>query len=748
MTSFLVECTECWGNIELIEDPPLLSVDHNVIYVPYEKDGPWGLFRPDGDVVPGSVDFHGPDREVQGQILSWSGNAAHVADDGNYLYGGLLNPHFGHFLVNSLSRLWPLVSAERPAAKIVFHGLGDSQQWFNLPFCRDIFEALGLQPSDVLILEQPTMFKNITVPHTSFQEQHFIHRAYAQLGHHIGQEILKGRPIRQGLPAVYLSKTRLPSGVGHVENEDIVESILREAGSIEILYPETLCLREQIALFAERPVVVGTTGSAFHTSIFYPPKAKLILLSPVSGPNTNFMMIDLANENDARYVYAPGTTLEAEDGRFLTTMRFPEPEAIAHDLLDMMAQAGANHALICSDLFLLETCHRSLLAIRRSDNVIVHTSNGADPELFAPLYIWRPGALTDTCLLCSTREINQIHLSGDKSDRAVLSYRCEMSADRKIILKHPSTGQFISAVEGLDEFGVGAVSVSSDQAHAWEIFAPIPAGAEIPSPILSELMPQFSRYADRIDDMEFASLSVDAVANLFRLLQSNSYQKISQILRQRPDYNEIFPYLRSHISKQAPLLWGQTTDVALEFWIENCGYKIGRHTYGSPKIWSGLLTKDATHLTIGKYCAIAGEINIVVANHQVRFGSIYPFAIYREFWPGGWSDISDHVAKPVIVGNDVWIGINVCLLPGTILGDGAVIGANAVVRGEIPPYAIVAGNPGNIVGYRFPADIVQRLLKLKWWDWPDWKVDQYLPLIMSENIVELLDVAERDGAAD
>lgn len=185
-------------------------------------------------------------------------------------------------------------------------------------------------------------------------------------------------------------------------------------------------------------------------------------------------------------------------------------------------------------------------------------------------------------------------------------------------------------------------------------------------------------------------------------------------------------------------------DVKLSKWIDGLGYQVGRHTYGSPVIWSALIYKESTSFSIGKYCSISGEIDIVMANHRTNWVSTYPFAIYRSFWPGSNGEDSDHIAKPITVGNDVWIGAHSCLLPGCKIGDGAVVAAYSVVRGTVPPYAIVAGNPSEIVGYRFSPEIVDRLLSVKWWDWPDYQVDRYLPLMMTENIEEFLRAVEKE----
>lgn len=83
----------------------------------------------------------------------------------------------------------------------------------------------------------------------------------------------------------------------------------------------------------------------------------------------------------------------------------------------------------------------------------------------------------------------------------------------------------------------------------------------------------------------------------------------------------------------------------------------------------------------------------------------------------------------IIIGNDVWIGINSTLMSGINIGDGAVIGAGAVVASDIPPYAIACGNPAKVIKYRFEETIVSRLTSLRWWDFPDNIIEEIVPFL-------------------
>ncbi|TGR67576.1 CatB-related O-acetyltransferase, partial [Mesorhizobium sp. M2D.F.Ca.ET.223.01.1.1] len=88
-------------------------------------------------------------------------------------------------------------------------------------------------------------------------------------------------------------------------------------------------------------------------------------------------------------------------------------------------------------------------------------------------------------------------------------------------------------------------------------------------------------------------------------------------------------------------------------------------------------------------------------------------------------------SKPagITVGNDVWIGNGAMILPGVEIGDGAIVGAGAVVTKSVPPYAIVGGSPARLIRYRFPEEIISKLLVIQWWRWDDDKVKKEAALL-------------------
>ena len=94
-----------------------------------------------------------------------------------------------------------------------------------------------------------------------------------------------------------------------------------------------------------------------------------------------------------------------------------------------------------------------------------------------------------------------------------------------------------------------------------------------------------------------------------------------------------------------------------------------------------------------------------------------------------------------IVGNDVWFGRECMILPGIKIGDGAVIAARAVVVQDVPPYAVVGGNPAKIIKYRFSEEIIEELLKIQWWNWDLDKIAKYHTFLMGNDIEQLRSIS-------
>lgn len=147
-------------------------------------------------------------------------------------------------------------------------------------------------------------------------------------------------------------------------------------------------------------------------------------------------------------------------------------------------------------------------------------------------------------------------------------------------------------------------------------------------------------------------------------------------------------------------------------------------------------------LVIGKFCSIAcgAKFLFTSGNHSLRSLSTYPFPIFFEEWNLDAKNITDAWENKgdIVIGNDVWIGYHALILSGVTVGDGAIIGTNAVVTKDVPPYTIVGGVPARPIRRRFDDDTAEKLLSLKWWNWDKDKIQKNIPAIQNGDISALL----------
>ena len=146
-------------------------------------------------------------------------------------------------------------------------------------------------------------------------------------------------------------------------------------------------------------------------------------------------------------------------------------------------------------------------------------------------------------------------------------------------------------------------------------------------------------------------------------------------------------------------------------------------------------------LKIGKFCSIAcgAKFLFTSGNHAMQSLSTYPFPIFFEEWNldardicSAWDNKGD-----IIIGNDVWIGYEAVIMAGVTIGDGAIIAARAVVTKDVPPYTIVGGVPAKMIRKRFDDATIERLEKLRWWDWDAAKIQRNISAIQSGDIAAL-----------
>ncbi|MBD1573274.1 CatB-related O-acetyltransferase [Vibrio sp. S17_S38] len=163
-------------------------------------------------------------------------------------------------------------------------------------------------------------------------------------------------------------------------------------------------------------------------------------------------------------------------------------------------------------------------------------------------------------------------------------------------------------------------------------------------------------------------------------------------------------------------------------------FTVGRHSYRFEQFFN-----NDSYLNlqkIGSFCSIGDNVTIVKGNHPLSFVSTHPFLYEKKY--GGYiindMDISHAVeAEKVSIENDVWIGANVSIMPGVTISNGAIIATGAVVTKDVPAYAIVGGIPAKIIRYRFESDVIEKLQRSQWWNWPQDKIKEHISLFYEPN---------------
>jgi len=161
----------------------------------------------------------------------------------------------------------------------------------------------------------------------------------------------------------------------------------------------------------------------------------------------------------------------------------------------------------------------------------------------------------------------------------------------------------------------------------------------------------------------------------------------------------------------------------------------GKHTYGPQPIIFG--HQSILHgSSIGKFCSLADNIQFIAKGaHMIDWVTTYPFSAIWDM------DVPLHSLpphSPIIIGNDVWIASNVKIKQGVVIGDGAVLATESFITKDVPPYAVVGGNPAKIIKYRFSEEQIKFLLSIKWWDWEDEKIREIVPILVSNKIDEFI----------
>lgn len=184
--------------------------------------------------------------------------------------------------------------------------------------------------------------------------------------------------------------------------------------------------------------------------------------------------------------------------------------------------------------------------------------------------------------------------------------------------------------------------------------------------------------------------------------------------------------------------------VFLDQVIDHPGWEVGAYTYASdfdpPDDWAQhlapyLFGPGPGGLRIGRFCQIAHGVRFLTAgaNHGMDGATTFPFPIFDPDQIGTYQPDT----RDTVIGHDVWLGYGALVCPGARIGNGAIIGAGAVVRGDIPDFGLVIGNPGQVIKRRFSDGDCARMSALGWWHWSVERIERAVPALLGGDISAL-----------
>lgn len=208
---------------------------------------------------------------------------------------------------------------------------------------------------------------------------------------------------------------------------------------------------------------------------------------------------------------------------------------------------------------------------------------------------------------------------------------------------------------------------------------------------------------------------------------------VVHLLRTTDNYPKI-------LKKQSYKKYGWRDDIGRYWWENYFKIKVGKYSYGYQNLNRGLLD------SVGAFTSIAIGVELVPNTHKMEYCTTSPILAYKMFGFIENDEVDNYAPnyrKSIKIGNDVWIGANSIIFNNVTIGDGAVIAAGSIVRKDVPPYAVVGG-VDKILKYRFSKENIDKLLKIKWWDWDDkeikknisfmYNVDEFIAKFYNEGV--------------
>ena len=327
----LAKCPRLNGEVNVLPGLPSIQTYKDVVL----ED--WALYDVSRQLIPASGFHRGiPEYAILGGAPVTKYVAARVRNrlpPGDYFWLGPFHLHFGHFLISTLARAWAFRDHVEADTKIVYVGGSTPSDLFRIEFIRECMTALGITVEQMLQVTGPACFPQITVPASSYVENHSIFQSHITTLREIVGPETRTEFAGSEIP-VYISKQNLASGVRSIINENELALSLRQLG-FEIAFPETLPFRQQLAFWRQHRNVIGFASSAFHVAAFFRHK-QLCTISHDEHASTNQVLLDAASDNQNLHLcLVDGLLSRGPSQHFSDTVEIKDPIKLAFSIAQL-----------------------------------------------------------------------------------------------------------------------------------------------------------------------------------------------------------------------------------------------------------------------------------------------------------------------------------------------------------------------------------------------------------------------------
>lgn len=297
-----------WTEAELIDEPPSVHRFQDATFVPasftYTPDRVYhgGLLDAEGRFI--GVAARQRAEEILGDDPPLAPRKNAAVGPIEAIYGGVLAGNYGHFLFETLSRLWPRDAD--PRARFVFHAIQRPDP--STGFLRAALDALDIAQDRIVTPSVQTRIAALAVPDATVRIRHSVNRALLDTAGRLRAAFGASSHGEKRGWKIYVSRTLLPRKC--LIGEDYIEQLM-QANGYELLYPELIGFADQVRLFAQADIVIGCGGSALHNILFSEPDVSVVHIAREAEINSNYFLFDKLRGVEATYLAAaPGAAGE------------------------------------------------------------------------------------------------------------------------------------------------------------------------------------------------------------------------------------------------------------------------------------------------------------------------------------------------------------------------------------------------------------------------------------------------------